>query len=99
MCVFDLIDFGMNIQEAGDAARYRHAARSVTGDLIPGSGKLYLESGIDTKVEEQLKKLGHKVVRTSRGGYGGYQAIFWDSDNGVYHGASEMRKDGLAIGY
>jgi len=56
-----------------------------------------MEGGISPAVREELEKLGHRFAR--RGSFGGYQAILWDPKNRVYHGASEMRKDGQAIGY
>ena len=64
---------------------------------MPEGGLLSLESGVDEAVVEELRRRGHP---SGRGGdYGGYQAILWDPVNRVYHGASEMRKDGMAIGY
>lgn len=96
--VCNIVDFGMNVQEAGDAARYEHSGSSQpTGEVMEDGGRLGLESGIGPEVRAALEKRGH---RTSWGGYfGGYQAILWDAENGVYHGASEMRKDGQAVGY
>ena len=95
----NLIDFGMNVQEAGDAARYRHIGSSQpTGEVMTDGGVLLLESGVDPEVVEALRRRGHQV-RVTRGGFGGYQAILWDAQHGVYHGASEMRKDGQVIGY
>ena len=61
-------------------------------------GVLLLESGVDPEVVEALRRRGHQV-RVTRGGFGGYQAILWDAKHGVYHGASEMRKDGQVVGY
>ncbi|HMB94142.1 MAG TPA: gamma-glutamyltransferase, partial [Rhodothermales bacterium] len=96
----NLIDFGMNVQEAGDAARYRHYGSSQpTGEKMTDGGTLNLESGVSNEVVEDLRRRGHDVWVGTDGGYGGYQAILWDSANGVYHGASEMRKDGQAAGY
>ncbi len=95
----NLIDFGMNVQEAGDAARYRHIGSSQpTGEVMTDGGVLLLESGVDPEVVEALRRRGHQV-RVTRGGFGGYQAILWDAQHGVYHGASEMRKDGQVVGY
>jgi gamma-glutamyltranspeptidase / glutathione hydrolase len=97
--VSNIIDFGMNVQEAGDAARYRHGNSSQpTGEIMTDGGVLNLESGIAPEVIEELKKRGHKV-NVGKGGFGGYQAIMWDADLKVYKGASEMRKDGQAAGY
>jgi gamma-glutamyltranspeptidase/glutathione hydrolase len=95
----NMIDFGMNVQEAGDAARFNHVVRtSPLRPIVPEGGLLRLESGVEEAVVEELKRRGHTVVIES-GDFGGYQAIRWDPANRVYHGASEMRKDGMAIGY
>jgi gamma-glutamyltranspeptidase/glutathione hydrolase len=93
------IDFGMNVQEAGDAARFRHGQgyfASETAD--PVYGELQMESGIAPEVRAELVRRGH-VMAGGPGGFGGYQAILRDETNGVYHAASESRKDGAAIGY
>lgn len=95
----NIIDFGMNIQEAGDAPRIYHAGSSEpTGSVMTDGGTVMLESGFDYEVIRELRKKGH-VVMYSVGPYGGYQAIKWDDVNKVYFGASESRKDGMAAGY
>ncbi len=95
----DIIDFGMNVQEADDAARWYHTGDSqVTGEPSEGIGSVEMESGFDPAVKEELAKRGY-TIKPGTGGFGGYQAIMWDAKNKVYWGASEMRKDGLAIGY
>lgn len=97
--VNNIIDFGMNIQEAGDAARYRHIGSSQpTGTVMTDGGTLTLESGVAPEVFKALEAIGHNVV-LGNGGFGGYQAIWWDAENKVYHGATEMRKDGIVVGY
>jgi len=97
--VINLIDFEMNLQEAGDAPRMQHGGSSQpTGSIMTDGGILYLETGIDYEVIRELSKKGHKV-QFNIGGYGGYQAIMWDEVNKVYYGASESRKDGQAAGY
>tara|TARA_B100001939_G_scaffold347659_1_gene370005 strand:+ start:6261 stop:8042 length:1782 start_codon:yes stop_codon:yes gene_type:complete len=97
--ISNIIDFGMNVQEAGDAARYRHDGSSQpTGEHMSDGGVLNVESGVPMPVVEALRAKGHKV-RVGKGGFGGYQAILWDAEQGVYKGASEMRKDGLVAGY
>lgn len=97
--VVNIIDFGMNLQEAGDAPRIRHSGSSQpTGSKMTDGGVVYLESGIPYENIRELVKRGHKV-RYMAGGYGGYQAIRWDEKNSVYYGASESRKDGQAAGY
>ena len=97
--VVNMIDFGMNLQEAGDAPRIRHGGSSQpTGEVMTDGGTVYLESGIPDESIRELVRRGHNVQFTV-GGYGGYQAIMWDEDQGVYFGASESRKDGQAAGY
>jgi gamma-glutamyltranspeptidase/glutathione hydrolase len=95
----NLIDFGMNVQEAGDAARWRHVGSpEVTGEPSAGVGTVEMESGFDPAVKSELARRGYTITGGS-GAFGGYQAIMWDARNHVYWGASEMRKDGEAIGY
>ncbi|WP_298286113.1 gamma-glutamyltransferase [uncultured Lutibacter sp.] len=96
--VMNLIDFGMNLQEAGDAPRIEHTGSSTpTGVKVVDRGEIKLESGISFEVIRELIARGHKV---GYGGYfGGYQAIMYDAENKVYFGASESRKDGQAAGY
>ena len=97
--VINLIDFGMNLQEAGDAPRIRHVSnQQPTGGEMFDGGELSLESGFDYKEIRKLMKYGHKVI-FSLGSFGGYQAIMYDNELGVYFGASESRKDGGAMGY
>lgn len=95
----NMIDFGMNLQEAGDAPRIRHGGSSQpTGSQMNDGGTVYLETGIDYEVIRSLMRKGH-AIQFDLGGYGGYQAILFDRKNGVYYGASESRKDGQAAGY
>ncbi len=95
----NMIDFGMNPQEAGDFMRFHHIGGSEpTGYPAQGVGVVYMESGVPASVAAELTKRGHQMV-VGGGSYGGYQAILRDRKNGVYWGASEMRKDGEAIGY
>lgn len=95
----NMIDFGMNLQEAGDAPRIRHIGSSQpTGEVMDDGGELQLESGFSHETVRQLIEMGHRVA-FGIGGYGGYQAIMWDPEQKVYYGASESRKDGQAAGY
>jgi gamma-glutamyltranspeptidase/glutathione hydrolase len=95
----NMIDFGMNVQEAGDFMRFRHGGSTeVTGEPRQGVGEVEMESGIAPAVRRELERRGHKLV-PGTGGFGGYQAILWDRANRTYWGATEMRKDGVAIGY
>lgn len=97
--VVNLVDFGMNLQEAGDAPRMRHSGSSQpTGSVMTNGGTLNLESGFEPKVFRELRKMGHRIS-FAVGIYGGYQAIGVDLENKVYSGASESRKDGQAAGY
>ena len=95
--IINLVDFGMNLQEAGDAPRIRHSGSSQpTGEVMTKGGYLSLESGFSQKTRVGLETLGHKI-QDEIGGYGGYQAIMKKND--VYFGASESRKDDHASGY
>lgn len=97
--IVNIVDFGMNLQEAGDAPRMRHRGSSQpTGSEMTNGGSLHLESGFDYETVRELRKKGHRIS-TSVGIYGGYQAIGVDLENRVYTGASESRKDGQAAGY
>ena len=95
--IINLVDFKMNLQEAGDAPRIRHAGSSQpTGEMMKDGGYLSLEKKISSEEIKKLKKLGHEF-QYDLGGFGGYQAIMLK--DGVYLGASESRKDGHASGY
>lgn len=98
--VMNMVDFGMNLQEAGDAPRISHdGSSSPTGETADSrGGKIQLESGFPYETIRALMGMGHQVG-FARGIYGGYQAIMYDAENGVYYGASESRKDGQAAGY
>ncbi|MEO0528392.1 MAG: gamma-glutamyltransferase family protein, partial [Bacteroidota bacterium] len=97
--VMNLVDFGMNLQEAGDAPRWDHTGgASPMGKTTEHTGLIRVESGIPYSTLRGLMDKGHRIG-TARGIYGGYQAILWDDENKVYHGASESRKDGQAAGY
>jgi gamma-glutamyltranspeptidase/glutathione hydrolase len=96
--VLNLVDFGMNLQEAGDAPRMYHTGSSEpTGEVMADGGVLNLEAGFPPETYRELMKRGHNVASTAAGAYGGYQAI--KHEGGVYTGASESRKDGQAAGY
>src|SRR5688572_1515398 len=99
--VMNLIDFGMSLQEAGDAPRIEHeGSTEPTGQNAPmaSGGEVHLETGFPYATIRALMRKGHKVTYAD-GPYGGYQAILRDHANGVYVGASESRKDGQAAGY
>ena len=95
----NLIDFGLNLQEAGDAARWQHeGSTDYDHPRMQDGGYVELESGVPYATSRALVQRGHDV-RAGNGGFGGYQAIMWDAKNRVYVGASESRKDGQASGY
>lgn len=97
--IMNLVDFGMNLQEAGDAPRLLHTGSSQpTGTTMTDGGTAYLETGFAYEVVRTLSGMGHRI-QVDVGSFGGYQAIMRDSDQGVYYGASESRKDGQAAGY
>ena len=97
--IVNIIDFGMNLQEAGDAARLNHSGSSEPTDTIMTTGGvIHLETGFSAATRVALEKMGH-TLGESDGSFGGYQAIMWDEEQGVYYGASESRKDGHAAGY
>ena len=97
--IVNMLDFGMNLQEAGDAARVRHGGSSQpTGEVMVDGGTVYLEQGFSEETRKALEEMGH-TLGGSDGSFGGYQAILRDQQEGVYYGASEVRKDGQAAGY
>ncbi len=99
--LINMIDYGMNVQEAGDAARFNHdgGSQSTGIDLDP-VGILQVEPGVPAETIAKLRAMGHNVeIETSGIPFGGYQAINRDPDTGVYTGATEMRKDGTVAGY
>ncbi|MEX0645446.1 MAG: gamma-glutamyltransferase [Parvularculaceae bacterium] len=99
--LINIIDYGMNLQEAGDAARlYHEGGRQPTSVDSEAIGLLQVEPGVPEETIKRLKAMGHKVEVVANGvPFGGYQAIRRDAKTGVYEGATEMRKDGIAIGY
>ena len=99
--VMNLVDFGMNLQEAGDAPRIQHEGSTEPtgqGTAMRDGGEVNLETGFPYETIRALMRKGHRVVFAD-GPYGGYQAIMRDPATGVYYGASESRKDGQAAGY
>ena len=99
--LMNIIDFGMNVQEAGDAPRIDHlGSTSPTGEAQEaGGGNVVLENGFSPETIRRLLDMGHKVSFGFGGSYGGYQAILYNPTSKVYYGASESRKDGCAIGF
>jgi len=97
--LINMVDFDMNLQEAGDAPRILHSGSSQpTGERISDGGRLSLETGFDYSVIRRLMRAGHRMGYNV-GSYGGYQGIQYDAEKDVYYGASESRKDGQAAGY
>ena len=98
--VVNLVDFGMNLQEAGDAPRFHHTGSSEpTGTVMTSGGVLHLESGLPVEVYRDLTKRGHRIEEVNPGTFGGYQLIHRHPETGVLAGATESRKDGMAAGY
>jgi gamma-glutamyltranspeptidase/glutathione hydrolase len=97
--ICNMIDFGMDVQEAGDAPRFRHFGSSEpTGKPAKGGGSVALESGITEEARRRLEAKGHHLAKAP-GSFGGYQAIRIDLERGVLIGGSDPRKDGCAMGY
>ncbi|MBX3726477.1 MAG: gamma-glutamyltransferase [Xanthomonadales bacterium] len=99
--IINLVDFGMNLQEAGDAPRIHHDGSTEPAGqalVMSDGGVVELESGFAQETVRALMRKGH-VVRAADGPFGGYQAIARDHEQGVWIGASESRKDGHAAGY
>lgn len=96
----NILDFGMNVQLAGETARVRHSGSSTpTGEVMRDGGAVAVEGGVSAEVVEALRAKGHRVSMENSSGFGGYQAILIDWETGVLQGASDHRKDGAAIGY
>jgi gamma-glutamyltranspeptidase/glutathione hydrolase len=96
--IVNLVDYGLDLQAAGDAARYRfYGGAEPTGDAPDGVGFVAMENGVPADVRAELERRGHRI-RPADGAFGGYQAIMRNA-NGVYEAATEMRKDGTAGGY
>lgn len=85
--LLNIIEFGMNVEEAGEAPRFRHLDEGVA-----------LESKIDGLTRYQLMSKGHRIIWTV-GAFGGYQGILIDPKSGVLYGGSDIRKDGCAVGW
>jgi gamma-glutamyltranspeptidase/glutathione hydrolase len=85
--VVNVVDFGMNVQEAGEAARVRHS-----------DAGLGVESAVDETVRAELRRRGIPV-QDGRGEMGGYQAVGIHPPTGVLTGGSDPRKDGCALGW
>ncbi len=103
--LINMVDYGMNVQEAGDAARINHdggrqPTEALTGPAADPLGTLNVEPGIPSATIERLREMGHNVRVVDNGiMFGGYQAIVRDPETGTYAGGTEMRKDGQASGY
>jgi gamma-glutamyltranspeptidase/glutathione hydrolase len=96
----NLFDFDMGLQEAGDAPRINHTGSAdPTGKkAIRGGGRVHLEPGFSPETIHELEHRGHHLSKEPSE-YGGYQAIWYDAQKDVYFGATESRKDGIALGY
>jgi gamma-glutamyltranspeptidase/glutathione hydrolase len=94
----NLIDRGLNLQAAGDAPRVRHLGSPDPGEGRESTPGIFLESGIGPETRAALASRGHVILEQHQD-VGGYQAVMWDSTHKVWRGATEMRKDGVALGY
>jgi gamma-glutamyltranspeptidase / glutathione hydrolase len=95
----NLVDYGLDLQAAGDAARFRHGGNAEpTGEPADGRGTVFMEGGVSLTVREELARRGHRLAPAD-GSFGGYQAVMRDFENGTWIAATEMRKDGSADGY
>ncbi len=95
----NLIDFGMNVQQAGEAPRLEHLGSATpTGHPAKGSGTVAAENRIPDSVVKELERRGHPVERIHHNG-GGYQGILIEPETHLLHGGTEARRDGLAEGY
>lgn len=95
----NIVDLGMNLQAAGDAPRLRHLGSPDPGaDRAEPQAGLFLESQIGDRTRAELVARGHRIIEPYQD-VGGYQAVMWDAQNKVWWGASEMRKDGMALGF
>lgn len=100
--LINLIDFGMNVQQAGDAPRIHHSGSPEPEGMVEAmrdGGVVNLESAFPPATVQALLERGHRIQAAPPAVYGGYQAILRDPQTKVYHGASESRKDGQAAGY
>ena len=99
--LINIVDYGMNLQEAGDAARFLHDGGSSPDGGVPDAyGTLFLEPGVPDSTVTALRALGHRVEVADTGVmFGGYQAIRVNTETGVYEGATEMRKDGTVAAW
>jgi len=96
----NLLDLGMDLQQAGDAPRYYHTDSSEpTGTRMRDGGLLALEPGVPAAVRAEMERRGHRLHDTWTPAFGGYQAVARDPETGILSGASESRKDGCALGY
>ncbi len=95
--ISNMVDHGLDLQAAGDSPRWHHeGGMEPTGQQLGHPGELHLEGGVPEATRKALAAIGWRIGDTP-GGYGGYQAI--ERWPGRYAAATEMRKDGVALGY
>ena len=100
--IINMVDYGLDPQEAGDSPRWQHYGSSEpTGQPAEGVGKLHLESGVPEATKQQLTAMGWDLGPPD-GGFGGYQNVMKqinEQGRWTYGAATEMRKDGNALAY
>src|SRR5258708_20093977 len=94
-----LIDFGMNLQEAGDASRWQHEGSSEpTGGNMTDGGWVNFESGYPYETIRELMNRGHHI-RFDLGGYGGFKKKFGEGAPGAYYAVSPTPQTSLTAGF
>jgi gamma-glutamyltranspeptidase / glutathione hydrolase len=98
--LINMLDFGMDVQQAGEAPRVEHVGSATPKGKAANEngGTVQAEIGLPEAIVAELKKRGHQVEWVRKNG-GGYQGIWIDPKTGVLHGGTEARKDGAAVGY
>ena len=100
--IVNMVDYGLDPQEAGDAPRWQHEGSSEpTGEPAEGVGTLFLETGVPAAVKAELTAMGW-ALGGPNGGFGGYQNVVRQVNGRgpwTYGAATEMRKDGIALAY
>ena len=94
----NVLDWGMNVQQAVEAPRWWSfpGTDPATLDTL---FELRMEPGFPTGMQTELERLGHRLKPAYEFEWFGSQVIKVDEEHGAYHGGSDPRVDGCAIGY